>query len=262
MTPPSHGEPMRIGEVLKRARTRQGIEIRTVEERTKIRTKYLRALEAEDWEVLPSPAYAKGFLRTYAQLLGLDADAVIDEFRDRVESQLDAGHPLRLSEPLLEGRRRLADRGSRGPGTLVAVVVAVAVGILLLVGLLGGDDEGGDPERRPAAGREHDGGRSAAPRPGEPAVLRLSVRREVQICLLSGAGEVLIDGQSLSPGTEERFRRDRFELRFPGGYEREQFQLTLGRRPVRLPDAAARAAFEIEPGSPVRPLERPGRGCP
>ena len=90
---------MRIGEVLKRSRTRQGIEIADVEERTKIRTKYLRALESEEWDVLPSPAYAKGFLRTYAQLLGLDADAIVDEYRRQVESELPAGPPLRLGEP-------------------------------------------------------------------------------------------------------------------------------------------------------------------
>lgn len=276
MTPSTYGEPMRIGEVLKRARTRQGIDIRTVEDRTKIRTKYLRALEAEDWEILPSPAYAKGFLRTYAQLLGLDADAIVDEFREQVESKLDAGNALRLSEPVLEGRRRLADRGSRGPGpgALVAIGVAVALGILLLVGLLGGDDEGGEPERRPEARGKQDGPRDdrrhgsgekegrGAPRPGGPGLLRLTAESSIQVCLLSGSGEALIQGQVLSPGTEEQFQRDRFELRFPSGYERSQFGLTLDGRRVRLPKSAPRAAFEIEPGSRPRELEPPGRACP
>ncbi len=85
MAHPEDRGQMRIGEVLKRSRTRQGIEIRDVEERTKIRTKYLRALESEDWDLLPDPAYAKAFLRTYAQLLGLDADAIGDAYRRQVE---------------------------------------------------------------------------------------------------------------------------------------------------------------------------------
>src|SRR5207247_268593 len=51
---------LRIGEALFRARTGQGMDVRTAEERTKIRIKYLRALESEDWDGLPSPAYTRG----------------------------------------------------------------------------------------------------------------------------------------------------------------------------------------------------------
>ncbi|MEO8092294.1 MAG: helix-turn-helix domain-containing protein [bacterium] len=85
MSNPEDRGQMRIGEALKRSRTAQGIEIREVEERTKIRTKYLRALESESWEALPDPAYAKAFLRTYAQVLGLDADALVGAYRRQVE---------------------------------------------------------------------------------------------------------------------------------------------------------------------------------
>jgi Helix-turn-helix domain len=267
---------MRIGEVLKRARTRQRLDIRTVEERTKIRTRYLRALEAEEWDVLPSPAYAKGFLRTYAQLLGLDADALGDAFRQQVESRLDPGDVLGLSEPVLEGRRRPGERNRRGlgPGALAAAGVALAIGILLVVGLIGGDDEPGAPDRR-AERRQDDRRGDRGDRDGErsqrggdakgseePGVLHLTVTSAVPVCLVSGSGEVLIAGQVLSPGTEERFTRDHFELRFPGGYERSQFGLTLDGRRVRLPRSAPAAAFEIEPGSPPRQLDPPGMRCP
>ena len=93
MADQGRGSGLPIGEVLKRARTRQKVDIRTVEEQTKIRTKYLRALENEEWDVLPGPAYAKGFLRTYAQFLGLDGDALVDEYRRTVESSLGADPP-------------------------------------------------------------------------------------------------------------------------------------------------------------------------
>ena len=86
-----------IGEVLKRTRTRRKLDIRTVEERTKIRIKYLRALENEEWEVLPAPAYAKGFLRTYAQFLGLDGDALVDEYRRTVEAAQNADRAYSVS---------------------------------------------------------------------------------------------------------------------------------------------------------------------
>ena len=106
---------LRIGEVLKRARTRSKLDIHTVEQRTKIRTKYLRALENEEWEVLPGHPYAKGFLRTYAQCLGLDGAALVDEYRRTVESSLGPGAPLQFAEPVLERRRRLDAPRRRWP---------------------------------------------------------------------------------------------------------------------------------------------------
>ena len=51
---------------------RQGLDIADVEERTKIRAKYLRALENEEWGSLPGPTFVKTFLRTYAEVVGLD----------------------------------------------------------------------------------------------------------------------------------------------------------------------------------------------
>ena len=106
---------MRIGQVLEQRATRAGLEIADVEEQTKIRAKYLRALESEDWDELPSSAYAKGFLRTYSQLLGLDAEALVDEYRRQVESELDEpSYPL--GDQVLERRRaarRVAGRPSR-----------------------------------------------------------------------------------------------------------------------------------------------------
>ena len=66
-------DPLQIGAILEDARNRQGIDIETLAERTKIRPKYLRALENEDWEGLPGPAYARGFIRAYADEVGIDS---------------------------------------------------------------------------------------------------------------------------------------------------------------------------------------------
>src|SRR5262245_54388619 len=132
-----------IGEVLKRARARQKVEIQTVEEHTKIRTKYLRALENEEWEVLPGHPYAKGFLRTYAQFLGLDGDALVDEYRRTVESSLGANAPVQFSEPVLERRRRLGEEPRRRWPVRIAVIVAIAaaagVAAVLVLGNSGSD---------------------------------------------------------------------------------------------------------------------------
>jgi len=273
------GDGVRIGEVLKQARTRQGLEIREAEARTKIRIKYLRALEAEDWEVLPNPAYAKGFLRTYAQLLGLDAEVLVDEFRLRVAGSLEPENPLRVGEPVLEARRRPGDRppGRFRPAALVAVGLVAALGVLAVIGLVGGDDDGDERERRAAARLEAKRERLAERRPRERRERRqhreqareentvdlgLQVESDVQVCLLSGSGEVLIASQVLSPGTEERFKRKRFELRFPSGYDRGQFRLSLDGDVMRLPELSGAAAFAIEPGARPRQLDAPETGCP
>jgi cytoskeletal protein RodZ len=61
-----------IGETLRDARMRARIDVSEIEAKTKIRAKYLRALENEEWSLLPGPTFVKSFLRTYAQALGLD----------------------------------------------------------------------------------------------------------------------------------------------------------------------------------------------
>jgi cytoskeleton protein RodZ len=280
MMPPEDNEGMRIGEVLKRTRTRQGMEIAEVEDRTKIRTKYLRALENEEWDVLPSPAYARGFLRTYAQVLGLDADALIDEFRRQVESDLPAGQPYTFREPLLERRRHAlpGEPRGRGPWALIGLGVIVAVGVLLGIGLLGGDDEGGGGgkqaakqerrerhqrrERRRERQREREQAQQQAQGPSTVA-LRLELNSDVQVCLLgSGSEQPLIDDQLLSAGSDEGpYEAASFDLRFPFGYDREQFDLFLNGRKERLPETQGPTAYKITAPAEVKPAE-PTEDCP
>ena len=69
-----------IGNSLREARLRQGLEFVEVEQATKIRGKYLRALEDEQFDILPGQTYVKGFLRTYAEYLGLDGQLYVDEY--------------------------------------------------------------------------------------------------------------------------------------------------------------------------------------
>ncbi len=75
-----------IGNSLREARVRRGIDFAQAELATKIRGKYLRALEDEQFDVLPAETYVKGFLRTYAEYLGLDGQLYVDEFNSRFVS--------------------------------------------------------------------------------------------------------------------------------------------------------------------------------
>src|SRR5919197_714980 len=95
-----------IGPSLREARMRARIDISEIESETKIRAKYLRALENEEWDLLPGPTYVKSFLRTYADALGLDGKLLIEEYKLRHE---------RLSDVELQPITPLGQRDRRPP---------------------------------------------------------------------------------------------------------------------------------------------------
>jgi hypothetical protein len=90
-----------IGNTLREARMRRGLDIAECESATKIRAKYLRAMEEEHFDLLPSPAYVRGFLRTYADFLDMDGQLVVDEYESRFGG---------LDHPDLDHRRKHAPR--------------------------------------------------------------------------------------------------------------------------------------------------------
>jgi cytoskeleton protein RodZ len=114
-----------IGNSLREARLRQGLEFPELEYMTKIRSKYLRALEEEQFDLLPAQTYVKGFLRTYAEFLGLDGQLYVDEYNSRYVAG-DEENPLRV------GSHSTAGREHRLAGGIVLVVVA---GIVIVVAL-------------------------------------------------------------------------------------------------------------------------------
>ncbi len=120
-----------IGATLKTAREQQGISLDDAAEATKIRPSYLVALEEEAFDRLPGPTYARGFLRSYGELLGLDPQVLIDEFNVRFEAA-----PWELDDEVMFPRRRTARAGRRGRESsivVVAVVGIVAVAVLIVI---------------------------------------------------------------------------------------------------------------------------------
>src|SRR5688500_3577241 len=103
-----------IGATLQEARMRARIDISEVESATKIRAKYLRAIENEEWEMLPGPTFVKSFLRTYAEYLGIDGKLLVEEYKLRHYRRGAAarGRRVRGHPPL----RRTALRPGRAPG--------------------------------------------------------------------------------------------------------------------------------------------------
>ena len=77
----SDGGGHKLGEVLRAAREAKGVDLTRVERDTKIRARYLTALENGGYRDLPSAVYTKGFLRNYGLYLGLDTEYLIDLYR-------------------------------------------------------------------------------------------------------------------------------------------------------------------------------------
>ena len=102
-----------IGDQLRETRMRNRIDITEVEAATKIRAKYLRALENEEWDLLPGPTFVKTFLRTYADYLGLDARNLVEEYRARYERPSAAGADAVRRQPRRRGARARAGPSSR-----------------------------------------------------------------------------------------------------------------------------------------------------
>ncbi|MCX6393258.1 MAG: helix-turn-helix domain-containing protein [Solirubrobacterales bacterium] len=118
---------MEIGETLREARMRQEIDISDVEEKTKIRAKFLRALENEEWQVIPEDVYVRKFLESYAVALGLDPRPLVELYVIRTA----APDPHSGSRPTL--RAGISTGGSRaklflGSGFALGLIVLLLIG--------------------------------------------------------------------------------------------------------------------------------------
>ncbi len=116
-----------IGASLREARVKRGLSPADVHKAIRIRDRYLQALEDERWELLPGDAYVKGFLRTYADFLGLDGNLYVDEWASRFAQHED--RPL-APQPLPRNESGRGGVGLLRPlvaiGVIVAIVAAVA----------------------------------------------------------------------------------------------------------------------------------------
>lgn len=208
----------RIGAILREARKRREIELSEVEAATRIRLKYLRAIEDEDWEVLPGDVYARGFIRTYASFLGLDGERLAGEYREAVEGRRDTQGGAHDLAPV-------AGRGGDGPRRsvpglgLITVAGVILVAVVAIVALPVGENGGGQVapvDRHAEGGGER---REPAPKPVPDGVsVRLATDAEVWVCILSEAGQHLVDGQILAAGAEEGpFHSGSFTVSFGNG---------------------------------------------
>jgi cytoskeleton protein RodZ len=240
-----------IGATLREARSRRKVDLAEVETAIKIRLRYLRAMENEEWDVLPGGAYTRGFIRTYANYLGLDGERLADEYRRSVAPPPPERGPRRV-EPVPSGASLGRER--RLPGRALAVLVSlVLVAALVAIGLTGGDDGSTAPEgntKRGATGQVEDGQTTVAAQRG--VVVHLAATGEVWVCLLDNQEEPLIDGEILETGSEAGpFRAGAFTAAFGNG----EVELTIDGKRADTPPSASPVGYEIGSGGDLSPLE-------
>lgn len=223
-----------IGRSLRTAREHQQLDLAAVERATHIRSKFLAALEDERFDVLPGTAYAKGFLRTYADFLGLDGPRFLDEFNERFApaEPPEAAAPVRVENP-----RRLV--GMR----LAVIPLAAAVGIGLLAWQL--SSGGGHAHQRasfipPVTHIRATTAATPTPSPParQPARARITLVAARGPCWLSvragsESGRVLYE-RMLQPGERAGFAATRLWIRIGAPWN---IDATLDGKPVALPNA-------------------------
>jgi transcriptional regulator with XRE-family HTH domain len=213
-----------IGNSLREARERQGLAYPEIESATKIRAKYIRALEEEDFTAIPGDAYIRGFLRTYADYLGLDPDVYVDEYASRFLTSWRDELPPRPPRKRIRPRERTLERRSL---VLVLAGIALVTALVFVAWRYGGSD-GSTPPANGTQGTQTKN-RKAVPR---QLVLRgVGSGTFVEVHRNKRSGQLMLQG-TVGRGQIDRLPGSRFYLlvRRPSG-----LRVSLDGRAVALP---------------------------
>jgi hypothetical protein len=245
-----------IGAALREARMRQRIDISEIEAQTKIRAKYLRALENEEWDLLPGPTFVKSFLRTYAEALGLDARLLLEEYKLRHE-RLSEHELLPIAPP--GGRRQKERRGPPGVGRDIAVALLVVALVGLLI-VLGGNGDGGDDDKPAAtATTKTTPSRTTTTEKRTPekkpaakyARLELVPTGPVWVCLEAAGNRTLLAGEVIEPGSENlSWRSSHFVMTFGTS----SLSMRINGKTLSVPESADPIGYVIDKSGKRTPL--------
>lgn len=231
-----------IGNSLREARIRQHLDFPEIEQATKIRGKYLRALEDEQFDVLPAQTYVKGFLRSYAEYLGLDGQLYVDEYNSRFV----VGEEEAPARP-----RRSAPPPPRGVQVQSRVVLLTLLGIAAVTALVIVAWTRGEPQKKEPVGL----GTASAQTP--VAVKPQATTNAVRLIVTAKRGNCWLEvhsgsatGRIIFQGTLERGQRKLFSGR--------KLWITLD-RPENL-GTVLNGRSRILPGGGVKTLIVTSRG--
>jgi cytoskeleton protein RodZ len=249
-----------IGETLREARMRQHLDIADVEARTKIRAKYLRALENEEFGMLPGSTFVRTFLRTYAEVLGLDPSRLVEEYRSNYESpdELDV-QPLTPGAggaPRRERGPRPGPSGPRNPLAIAAGAVLVVLVFLIILGVTGGEE---NDKGKQSVSTETEEKRAKKPKRKRPAATPTSVTLRIEpdgptyVCLDEGPGTERVFEGTISEPQTFKARKLRINLGRTAG------QLILNGRKFPVEPSATPVGYEFSTtgSKQIPPQQRP-----
>jgi cytoskeleton protein RodZ len=234
-----------IGETLREARMRQRLDITDVEAQTKIRAKYLRALENEDFGMLPGSTFVKSFLRTYAEFLGLDPHLLVEEYRARHDPR-DESELTPFARPTRAGQRR---RPPRRPTWLpVAAAVVAILAVLLVLGLTGesSNEPSSSATTTTTTTAKKSTKKKAASKPKRRArpravKLRIVPAAPTYVCLDKGLGTDVVYENTLAGPKSWKARHLRINL------GRRAVRITVNGKAVRVPAGSDPVGFDFRP---------------
>ncbi len=239
---------------MREARNRRKVDLEEVEAATRIRARYLRAIENEEWDVLPGGVYTRSFIRTYASFLGLDGERLADDYRHSVEARgadFEPPTPVPSHRPV---------RGSRPIplASLLAVGSVLALAALVIILLPGGDGDGENGGAQRPQGAEARGSSPGKEKPPVSGVsVRLAASAEVWVCVLDAKGQHLVDGQILEAGAAEGpFRSGSFTVSFGNG----EVLMMIDGKEAEIPATSSPIGYAIDSSGQLTELseaERP-----
>jgi hypothetical protein len=239
----------RIGEVFREARRRREIDLAEVEAATRIRPRYLRAMEAEEWDVLPGDVYTRAFIRTYASFLGLDGERLAEDYREGVEgASREWEAPAEPPSAVPSGPAGRRPRFSLG---WLAIPAMLALAVLVIVAIPGGSGGGGGggnategaPSKQQSGADGGGSGLQGHPAPHRGVSVRLAASAEVWVCVLDDRGRRLVNGQILEEGAEEGpFRSGSFTVSFGNG----EISMLVDGQEAEIPATSSPIGYSID----------------
>jgi cytoskeleton protein RodZ len=228
---------------------RQRLDIADVETRTKIRAKYLRALENEEFGLLPGSTFVRTFLRTYAEVLGLDPHVLVEEYRTNFEpreEQLEV--PIGPSPAGGDGggggpgRERRYPGGAPGRGTvIVAAVVGLLIGLVIL-GVTAGNEDNKGKKSAQTTDKQKRKKRKRKPKPLPAAVtLKVTPTTPTYVCVDNGPGTTIVYQGILQQERTFKAKKIRVNL------GKSSVELKENGKPVQFQQTANPVGFEFSP---------------
>jgi cytoskeleton protein RodZ len=244
-----------VGDWLRAERERQGLGLDAVEAVTRIRAGQLRAIEENRFEALPGETYARAFVRSYAEHLGLDATAAAVMFDDQRPPPQPTAGDLRAQAalPHVAAVRRARDRWAWAAAGLTAVILAASAAVVLM----GGHPAGRQSAAKPAHQQTTGAAKATPPTNGATSTSSGSKIHDTEVVVvratsgpcwieahaLRESGPLLIM-KTLEPGDVLRLRRRTIWLRLG---DPPAVRLTTNGKAVALPNTPAPVNVLVTP---------------